>query len=228
VSVKLPLFFPGVTLPLSINSSAGTVIESQLLAGESPGWTLSGAGPVSPLAGRPPIIRDALLNSPFFKYAPGNVPVLESNGFLEAPHGAPKPVLELIAAANEINSFPYPNFPNGQPVHYYGQNLASLWPAYDCSGATSFVLYAAGLRGVTATDSTGLEGYTAGGPGQWITIYANSGHVHITVDGYNFDTEAVGAAPNLGYGGPRWVSVNDPAVQDDYGSNFTKSHPSGY
>lgn len=226
VELKLPLFFPGVTLPVSINSSAGTVIEDQLLAGESPGWTLSGGGAVSPLGGRPPVILDALLSSPFFKYAPGNVPVLEPNGFLEAPHGAPKPVLELIAAANEINSFPYPNFPNGAPQHYFGQNLGVLWPAYDCSAATSFVLYAAGLRGVTATDSGGLTSYGDAGAGTWITVYANSGHAHISVDGFNFDTEAVGAPPNLGFGGPRWVPTNDPAVQDY--SGFVFRHPSGY
>jgi hypothetical protein len=37
------------------------------------------------------------------------------------------------------------------------------WPAYDCSGATSFVLYAAGLLGPEALNSTGLENY--GQPG---------------------------------------------------------------
>lgn len=229
VEVKVPLFFPGVTLPVSIGSSAGTVIEDQLLAGETPAFTLSGGGPVSPLGGQTPIILDALLNSPFFKYAPGNTPYLEPNGFLEAPHGAPKPVLELIAAANEINSFPYPNYPNCCAEHYYGQQLKWLWPAYDCSGSTSFVLYAAGLASEMATDSTGLEHYTQDGPGKWITIYANSGHVHITVDGFNFDTVAggEGAAPNLGYGGPRWVPASDTAT-DDYGSDFIVSHPAGY
>jgi pilus assembly protein CpaE len=229
VDVKVPLFFPGVTLPVSIGSSAGTVIEDQLLAGETPAFTLSGAGPVSPLGGQPPIILGALLNSPFFKYAPGNVPELEPNGFLEAPHGAPTAVLELIAAANEINSFPYPNFGSGAPVHYFGQQLKWLWPAYDCSGSTSFVLYASGLRGEIATDSSGLEGYTASGPGKWITIYADADHVHIVVDGYNFDTVAggEGAAPNLGFGGPRWVPASDSATAD-YGSDFTVSHPSGY
>lgn len=229
VEVKVPLFFPGVTLPVSIGSSAGTVIEDQLLAGETPAFTLSGGGPVSPLGGQTPIILDALLNSPFFKYAPGNTPYLEPNGFLEAPHGAPRPVLELIAAANEINSFPYPNYPNCCAVHYYGQQLKWLWPAYDCSGSTSFVLYAAGLASEMATDSTGLEHYTQDGPGKWITIYANGDHVHITVDGFNFDTVAggEGAAPDLGYGGPRWVPASDTAT-DDYGSDFIVSHPAGY
>jgi pilus assembly protein CpaE len=228
VGLDVPVLLPDLKLPLSIHTSAGTVIEDQLLAGESPGWTLS-AGPSSPLAGRPPVIGPALLTSPFFKWAPGNVPVLESNGFLEAPHGLPRPVLELIAAANEINSFPYPNYPNGVAVHYYNDYLGWLWPAYDCSGSTSFVLYAANLRTVTATDSTGLEGFGGGsGPGQYVTIYADSGHVHIVIDGFNFDTVAggEGAAPDLGFGGPRWVPVSDTAT-DDYGGDFVISHPTG-
>ena len=37
VEVKVPLFFPGVTLPVSIGSSAGTVIEDQLLRGRDSG-----------------------------------------------------------------------------------------------------------------------------------------------------------------------------------------------
>jgi pilus assembly protein CpaE len=223
VGLDVPLLVPGLSLPLSIHSSAGTVIEYQLLAGESPGWTLS-AGPSSPLAGRTPVIGPALLTSPFFKYAPGNTPVLEPDGFLEAPHGVPQQVLMLIAAANEINSFPYPNYPDGAPVHYYNDNLQWLWPAYDCSGSTSFVLYAAGLRGSTATDSTGLEGFGGNsGPGPLVTIYANADHVHIVIDGFNFDTVAgaEGAAPDLGFGGPRWQPAG---AASDY-SGFVVSHP---
>ena len=91
VDVKVPLFFPGVTLPVSIGSSAGTVIEDQLLAGETPAFTLSGAGPVSPLGGQPPIILDALLNSPFFKYAPGNVPGWSPMAFSRRRMGRRRP-----------------------------------------------------------------------------------------------------------------------------------------
>jgi pilus assembly protein CpaE len=229
VELNVPLFLPGITLPISVGSSAGTVIEDQALAGESTGFSLiGGGGPASPLAGRPPIIGAALLNSPFFKYAPGNVPVLESDGFLEAPHGAPKQVLEAIAAANEINTFPYPGYPNGTAVHYYNQDLQWLWPAYDCSGATSFVLYAANLGPQDATDSSGLMSYGAPQAGNWITIYTNPAHAHIVIDHYNFDTVAGGDPPywppNLGYGGPRWAP--EDATQDYQG--FTVRHPPGY
>jgi pilus assembly protein CpaE len=224
VTVSVPLLVPGISVPLPIKASAGTVIEDQLLAGETPSWTLTGA-PSSPLAGQTPVIGDDLLHSPFFKWAPGNTPVLEPNGFLEVPRNAPLVVQKLIAAGNEINSFPYPNFPNGSPVHYYNQFLGWLWPAYDCSGATSFLLYAAGLRGVNATDSSGLEGFGgASGPGSEVTIYANAAHAHIVVDGVNFDTVAgaAGVAPVLGFGGPRWTTQD----MGDF-SGFVVSHPSG-
>jgi pilus assembly protein CpaE len=229
VELNVPLFLPGITLPISVGSSAGTVIEDQALAGESTGFSLiGGAGPASPLAGRLPIIGAALLNSPFFKYASGNVPVLEPDGFLEAPHGAPEQVLEAIAAANEINTFPYPGYPNGSAVHYYNQDLQWLWPAYDCSGATSFVLYAASLGPQDATDSSGLMSYGAPQAGKWITIYTDPAHAHIVIDHYNFDTVAGGDPPywppNLGYGGPRWAP--EDATQDYQG--FTVRHPPGY
>ena len=54
-----------------------------------------------------------------------------------APSGAPAAVKLAIAAANEIHTKPYP-----EPVGHFG-SLASPWPAYDCSGAVSFVLYRA-------------------------------------------------------------------------------------
>ncbi len=41
-------------------------------------------------------------------------------------------------AQQQLHVRPYP-----EPDQHYG-TLAQLWPAYDCSGATSFVLYAAG------------------------------------------------------------------------------------
>jgi hypothetical protein len=43
-----------------------------------------------------------------------------------------------------------------------------------------------------------LAGYGAPGPGRWITIYANSGHVFMVVAGLRFDTSGQGRA------GTRW------------------------
>lgn len=153
-------------------------------------------------AGTPAIFGFALLTSPFLRYAPGDVPVLDPvTGFLEAPRNAPIQVLEMIAAANEIRDFPYP-----EPVtHWDNQNLTNLWPSYDCSGATSFVLHAANLIG-DATDSSGLMNWGVPGTSNWVTVYTNPQHAHIIIDGYNFDTAAgEGMPPNPPPSGPRWT-----------------------
>jgi hypothetical protein len=161
-------------------------------------------------AGTRAIIGPDLLTSPFLRYAPGNTPVLDPvTGFLEAPRDAPLPVLEMIAAANEIRDFPYPV----PMTHWDGQNLTNLWPSYDCSGATSFVLHAAGYIDL-ATNSTGLESWGVPGTNKWVTVYTNTGHAHIVIDGFNFDTAAgEGMPPNPPPSGPRWTTtLTDPGV----------------
>jgi len=200
VSLDTPLLVPGLfdhVLP-SIDSNASAVIEDAALPSEQQFTALSPAA-----SGQAAIVGPALLTSPYLRFAPDDVPVLDpTTGFLEAPRNAPLPVLLMIAAANEIRDFPYP-----EPVqHFDGGNLASLWPAYDCSGATSFVLYAAHLIGA-ATDSTGLESWGVPGQGNWVTVYTNPDHAHIVIDGYNFDTAAgEGMPPNPPGSGPRWTT----------------------
>lgn len=216
VKLQMPLLLPGMFhVPVTIDSSAQTPIEDQLLQGET-GYAL-----LSPATqGQPAIFGAALLSSPFFRYAPGNTPVLDpSTGFLEAPRNAPLPILEMIAAANEIRDFPYP--PGGIPAHYNNQDLTDLWPAYDCSASVSFVLHAANLIG-SATDSTGLESWGSLGSGNSVIVYANAGHAHIVIDGFNFDTAAgSGAPPNPPDSGPRWTTtLSDPG-------SFVVRHPSG-
>jgi hypothetical protein len=142
-------------------------------------------------------------------------------GAASAPEDAPRPVKLAIAAANEIRTKPYP------PVeeHYFDQYLGKPWPAYDCSGSTSYVLWKAGLRGIYATNSTGLESYGEPGPGKWITVYANSGHVWTVIAGRAFDTANFGG-PNLPDGsGPRWRT--NPAGNLADGSQYVVRHPAG-
>ena len=144
-----------------------------------------------------------------------------TTGAASAPEDAPRPVKLAIAAANSITDKPYP------PVeeHYYDQYLGRPWPAYDCSGSTSYVLWKAGLRGIYATDSTGLESYGNPGPGKWITIYANSNHVWTVIAGRAFDTANFGG-PNLPDGsGPRWRA--DPTGNLDDGTSYVVRHPAG-
>ena len=41
------------------------------------------------------------------------------------------------------------------------------------------------------------------GKGQWITVYANAGHMYAVIAGLRWDTSAVGEKLNQG-SGPRW------------------------
>jgi 3D (Asp-Asp-Asp) domain-containing protein len=144
---------------------------------------------------------------------------VESDGSALAPADAPTAVKLAIAAGNQIHTLPYPT-----PDVHYGP-LSQLWPAYDCSGATSFVLYMAGLLGPTAETSTGLESYGLPGPGRWITLYANSAHVWIVVAGIALDTANYGGPPIPAGSGPRWRTNPTANLQD--GSDYIVRHPPG-
>ncbi len=97
-------------------------------------------------------------------------------------------VSRVIAAGNEIATRPY----------VYGGGHGSFESAgYDCSGSVSYALHGGGLLS-SPEDSSGLESYGAPGPGKYITIYANSEHAYMVVDGRRFDTVA------LAEHGSRW------------------------
>jgi cell wall-associated NlpC family hydrolase len=110
------------------------------------------------------------------------------DGSAMAPAGAPDVVKRVILAANEIARFPY---------KWGGGHGAWRDDGYDCSGSVSFALAGAGLLGRPLT-SGGFLGYGAPGPGRWITIYTNYGHVFMVVAGLRFDTSGQGRA------GTRW------------------------
>jgi hypothetical protein len=110
------------------------------------------------------------------------------DGTAQAPDDAPEVVKRVILAANQIAKFPY---------KWGGGHGAWRDNGYDCSGSVSFALAGAGLLDRPLTSGL-LAGYGAPGPGQWITIYANSGHVFMVVAGLRFDTSGQGRA------GTRW------------------------
>jgi len=149
----------------------------------------------------------------------GETATIEPDGSALAPADAPAAVKLAIAAGNEIHTYPYPS-----PDVHYGP-LSQLWPAYDCSGATSFVLYMAGLLGVNAQTSTELEDYGLAGAGRWITIYANSAHVWVVVAGIALDTAEYGGAAVPAGSGPRWRA--DPIANLQDGSAYVIRHPPG-
>jgi 3D (Asp-Asp-Asp) domain-containing protein len=150
---------------------------------------------------------------------PGQTARILSDGTAAAPSEAPATVKLAIAAANEIHTKPYPD-----PVAHFG-SLASPWPAYDCSGAVSFVLYSAGLHSPSPDVSGTLETWGAPGPGTWITVYANSRHTWIVIAGLAFDTADYGG-PNIPAGsGPRWRQ--DPLGNLADGLTYVARHPPG-
>jgi peptidoglycan hydrolase-like protein with peptidoglycan-binding domain len=115
-------------------------------------------------------------------------------------------VARVIAAGDEIASRPY----------VFGGGHGSFQSSgYDCSGSVSYALHGGGLLS-SPEDSTALESYGEPGPGRVITIYANSGHAFMVVDGKRFDTSAQRE------GGSRWSDSMRST------SGFVARHPAGY
>jgi hypothetical protein len=139
---------------------------------------------------------------------PGDAATLV-NGLAVAPANAPAAVKEVIAAANSIATMPY---------QYAGGHGSWSSPGYDCSGSVGFALHGGGLLSDTE-DSGQMESYGASGTGQWITLYANAGHVYAKIAGLWFDT----AAQSSANGEDRWSERRaSPA------GGFVVRHPRGY
>jgi peptidoglycan hydrolase CwlO-like protein len=126
-------------------------------------------------------------------------------GMVQPPPGAPEAVRQVIAAGNAIATLPY----------IYGGGHASFHAdGYDCSGSVSYALAAAGLVSSPMV-SGGFESWGEPGPGRWITLYANAGHVWMEVAGWRFDTVA------LAESGTRWARGGGEF------SGFVVRHPAG-
>ncbi len=120
--------------------------------------------------------------------------------------GSSSVVQQVIAAANAIAGRPY----------VYGGGHGSFDSAgYDCSGSVSYALHGGGLLS-SPLDSSAFMSYGAPGPGQHITIYANPGHVYMTIDGRRFDTSARSET------GSRWTGTSRSA------GGYVVRHPPGY
>jgi cell wall-associated NlpC family hydrolase len=128
------------------------------------------------------------------------------DGSAVAPRNAPDVVKRVMLAGNEIAKFPY---------KWGGGHGAWRDTGYDCSGSVSFALAGAGLLGGPLT-SGAFASWGDPGPGDWITIYANNGHVFMLVAGLRFDTSGRGRA------GTRWQKAARPA------GGFAVRHVPGY
>jgi hypothetical protein len=114
-------------------------------------------------------------------------------GIASIPAGAPDPVARAIQAANRIRTKPY---------IWGGGHRRWKSRGYDCSGAVSYVLHAAGLLHRPLVSGQ-LAWWGFPGFGSWITVYANRSHVYMVVAGLRFDTSPRGEWIDQGRG-PRW------------------------
>jgi cell wall-associated NlpC family hydrolase len=135
----------------------------------------------------------------------GGVAVLQPDGTASPPIEAPDVVQQVIHAGNLISNSPY---------KWGGGHGRWLDDGYDCSGSVSFALFAGKLLGSPIT-SGGFMSWGEPGPGRWITIYTNPGHVYMVVAGLRFDTSG---RTRLG---SRWQPEMRPS------SGFVVRHPPG-
>lgn len=123
------------------------------------------------------------------------VATLAPDGSAIPPTDAPRPVRKAINAGNRIHTLPY--------LWGGGHNRKFKGAGYDCSGAVSYVLHAAGMLKSPLSSGPLARSWGLPGVGQWITVYANNSHAFAVIAGIRWDTSAVGEALNQG-SGPRW------------------------
>jgi cell wall-associated NlpC family hydrolase len=145
---------------------------------------------------------------PNLKPLPTKARLLKS-GQASVPSGAPAQVQAVIKAGNQIV---------GKPYLYGGGHSSFKSSGYDCSGSVSYALHGGKLLS-RPMPSGPLMSWGKSGKGDWITVYANSGHAYMQVAGLRLDTSAAGD-PGGGKG-PRWRKVLRSS------SGYVARHPKG-
>ena len=137
------------------------------------------------------------------------------DGRVIAPASAPRRVKRVIEAANRLVEKPYIYVGGHKPFS------SSLDRGYDCSGAVSYALYGGRfLRSPLPSGS--MMSWGEDGPGEWITVYAHSGHAYIVVAGLRFDTSLRDPDAPGPSSGPRWSRTLRES------DAFVARHPRGY
>ena len=119
---------------------------------------------------------------------------IRKDGTAVAPADAPSAVQSAIAAANAIHTLPYV---------WGGGHRTFFDSGYDCSGAVSYVLHAAGMLSSPMTSGALASSWGVPGKGRWITVYGNASHAYMVIAGKRYDTSSGGDRWNQG-SGPRW------------------------
>lgn len=127
------------------------------------------------------------------------------DGIALPPLEAPDAVKQIIEAGNVIARSPY---------KWGGGHGRWQDSGYDCSGSVSFALAAAGLLDASLTSGQ-LMSWGQAGEGEWVTLYANDGHVFMEVAGLRFDTSGRQIT------GSRWQNEMRSA------DGFVARHPPG-
>jgi cell wall-associated NlpC family hydrolase len=131
------------------------------------------------------------------------------------------------AAADQLDAMHVPyNYGGGHvnPARPTG-GQDGPFPGLDCSAAVSWVLQHAGLKIPTMTSGLYADWRNWGGqdgPGLYVTIYANPGHVFMKIGNSYFGTSGFGH-PAAG-GGAAWFTVKPSKI---YLDGFTAVHPPG-
>lgn len=193
----LVLAVPGTALAQSGTGGAGfdgTPPAPVPTTPATPATTGGATTSVPPATGLPPATT-----------TPGSVATVGADGMATAPADAPPAVAAIIAAGNEIARKPYV---------WGGGHQRWTARGYDCSGSVSFALHGANLLDGPLVSGS-FAHWGDAGPGSWVTIYANGGHVFMIVAGLRFDTSGQRQA------GTRW----QPAPRRVRG--FAVRHPVG-
>ncbi len=130
------------------------------------------------------------------------------NGYAIPPASAPRKVVRAIEAANEIVK--------GKPYCMGGGHARRIDRCYDCSGSVSYALTGAGLLDYAMPSGSFMgRAWGKGGVGEWITTYANEGHIYAVIAGLRLDTSmTVGD-------GPGW------STEMRSSAGFVARHPAG-
>jgi hypothetical protein len=156
---------------------AAVLVAASPAAGQTDGTTTTTEVPGAPAGSTGPATAATIL--------PG--------GIASVPPGAPYSVARAIQAANRIHTRTY---------IWGGGHRGFKAKGYDCSGAVSYVLHAAGVLSSPLVSGQ-LAWWGAPGPGTWITVYANKTHTYMVIAGLRYDTSPLGESIDQGRG-PRW------------------------
>jgi hypothetical protein len=124
---------------------------------------------------------------------PATTATILPGGKASIPPGTPYAVVRAIQAANRIHRRTY---------IWGGGHRGFKAKGYDCSGAVSYVLHAAGVLSYPLVSGQ-LASWGAPGPGTWITVFANKTHTYMYIAGLRYDTSPRGETVDQGRG-PRW------------------------